>query len=317
MASPTTPVVASAATGAPGTANRASALSRQRTRAAWLFLTPTLMAMGLVAGWPLARTFWFSFTDANLTDMAASQFVGLDSFRTVVEDENWWTTVWTTFRFAGVSVVLETVLGMMIALALNAKFQGRALLRAAVLVPWAIPTVVSARMWGWMFSDSYGVINAILMSLGLLTEPLAWTAESSLSFVAVVAVDVWKTTPFMTLLILAALQMLPGEIYEAARIDGAGPIRTFFQVTLPMVKGPLLVAIIFRILDALRVFDVFFVLTGGGTETMPMAGYARQRMFEYQEIGVGSAGASLLFALIAMFTAVYMVVGRVKLDGEG
>jgi len=317
MASPTTPVVASAATGAPGTAHRASALSRQRTRAAWLFLTPTLVAMGLVAGWPLARTFWFSFTDANLTDMAASQFVGLDSFRTVVEDENWWTTVWTTFRFAGVSVVLETVLGMMIALALNAKFQGRALLRAAVLVPWAIPTVVSARMWGWMFSDSYGVINAILMSLGLLTEPLAWTAESSLSFVAVVAVDVWKTTPFMTLLILAALQMLPGEIYEAARIDGAGPIRTFFQVTLPMVKGPLLVAIIFRILDALRVFDVFFVLTGGGTETMPMAGYARQRMFEYQEIGVGSAGASLLFALIAMFTAVYMVVGRVKLDGEG
>ena len=145
MASPTTPVAASAATGAPGPAPRASALTRQRTRAAWLFLTPTLIAMGLVAGWPLGRTFWFSFTDANLTDMAASQFVGLDSFRTVIEDEDWWTTVWTTFRFAAVSVTLETVLGMMIALALNAKFRGRALLRAAVLVPWAIPTVVSAR----------------------------------------------------------------------------------------------------------------------------------------------------------------------------
>ncbi len=317
MASPTTPVVASAATGAPGPAPRASVLSRQRTRAAWLFLTPTLVAMALVAGWPLARTFWFSFTDANLTDMAASQFVGLESFRTVIEDEDWWTTVWTTFRFAAVSVTLETVLGMMIALALNAKFRGRSLLRAAVLVPWAIPTVVSARMWGWMFSDSYGVINAMLQYVGFIEEPLAWTAESSLSFVAVVAVDVWKTTPFMSLLILAALQMLPDEMYEAARIDGAGPIRTFFQVTLPMVKGPLLVAIIFRILDALRVFDVFFVLTGGGTETMPMAGYARQRMFEYQEIGVGSAAASLLFALIALFTAVYMMVGRVKLDGEG
>jgi trehalose/maltose transport system permease protein len=292
-------------------------LSRQRSRAAWLFLTPTLVAMGLVAGWPLARTFWFSFTDANLTDMAASQFVGLDSLRTVLEDPDWWTTVWTTFRFAGVSVVLETLLGMIIALALNAKFKGRSLLRAAVLVPWAIPTVVSARMWGWMFSDSYGVINAMLLKVGLISEGLAWTADSELSFIAVVAVDVWKTTPFMALLILAALQMLPEDMYEAARIDGAGPIRVFFQVTLPMVKGPLLVAIIFRMLDALRVFDIFFVLTGGSTETMPMAGYARQRMFEYQEIGVGSASASLLFLLIALFTTVYMVVGRVKLDGEG
>lgn len=297
---------------APGT----SVLVRQRTRAAWLFLAPTLVAMALVAGWPLGRTFWFSFTDANLTDLGASQFVGLDSLRQVFEDPDWWTTVGTTFRFAFVSVLLETVLGMVIALALNAKFRGRAVLRAAVLVPWAIPTVVSAKMWGWMFHDVYGVINAMLQAVGAISEPLAWTAEPGLSFAAVVAVDVWKTTPFMALLILAALQMLPGDIYEAAKIDGAGPIRSFFQVTLPLLKGPLMVAVIFRMLDALRVFDVFFVLTGGGTETMPMAGYARQRMFEYQEIGVGSASASLLFALIALFTAVYMVVGRVKLTGE-
>lgn len=316
MASPTTPVAASAATGAPGSPESVSALTRQRTRAAWLFLTPTLVAMALVAGWPLARTFWFSFTDANLTDMGASQFVGLESLRTVLEDEDWWTTVWTTFRFAFVSVFLETVLGLIIAMALHAKFRGRALLRAAVLVPWAIPTVVSARMWGWMFNDSYGVINAILLKVGLIDEPLAWIAESGLSFAAVVAVDVWKTTPFMALLILAALQMLPEDMYEAARIDGAGPIRVFFQITLPVLRGPLMVAIIFRMLDALRVFDVFFVLTGGSTDTMPMAGYSRQRMFEYQEIGVGSASASLLFALIALFTAVYMVVGRVKLGEE-
>jgi trehalose/maltose transport system permease protein len=314
MATPTTPVAASAATGA--SAEPTSALSRQRTRAAWLFMTPTLVAVGLVAGWPLARTLWFSFTDANLTDMAASQFVGVESLRTVLTDEDWWTTVWTTFRFAGSSVLLETVLGMIIALALHAKFRGRALLRASVLVPWAIPTVVSARMWGWMFNDSYGVINAILLKLGLISEQLAWVADPALSFAAVVAVDVWKTTPFMALLILAALQMLPEDIYEAAKIDGAGPLRTFFLVTLPLLRGPLMVAIIFRILDALRVFDVFFVLTGGSTDTMPMAGYARQRMFEYQEIGVGSAAASLLFALIALFTAVYMVAGRVKVVGE-
>src|SRR5690242_17422361 len=141
-----------------------SALSRVRTRAAWLFLTPTLLVMGLVAGWPLGRTFWFSFTDANLTDLAASQFVGLDSLRQVLEDPDWWTTVWTTFRFAGISVLLETVLGMIIALSLNAKFRGRGAFRAAMLVPWAIPTVVSARMWEWMFNDIYGVINAMLLA---------------------------------------------------------------------------------------------------------------------------------------------------------
>jgi trehalose/maltose transport system permease protein len=294
-----------------------SALLRQRTRAAWIFLAPTLVVMAMVAGWPLARTFWFAFTDTNLSDFGASKFVGLDSLKYVLTDPDWWTTVWTTFRFAFVSVSVETVLGLVIALALHAKFSGRAVLRAAVLVPWAIPTVVSARMWAWMFNDSYGVINALFLKLGLINEALAWTAEPGLSFFAVVAVDVWKTTPFMALLILAALQMLPDDIYEAARIDGAGPIRSFFQVTLPLLKGPLMVAIIFRMLDALRVFDVFFVLTGGSTDTMPMAGYARQRMFEYQEVGVGSASASLLFAIIAVFTAVYMVVGRVKLDGEG
>lgn len=314
MTSPATPIAASAATGE--AVPQASALVRQRTRAAWLFLLPTLITMALVAGWPLGRTFWFAFTDANLTDMAASQFVGLASLQSVLTDPDWWTTVWTTFRFGLVSVGLETVLGLIIALALNAKFPGRALLRASVLVPWAIPTVVSARMWAWMFNDIYGVINAIFLKVGLISEGLAWTAEPELSFAAVVAVDVWKTTPFMALLILAALQMLPDDIYEAARIDGAGSIRVFFQVTLPLLRGPLMVAIIFRMLDALRVFDVFFVLTGGSTDTMPMAGYARQRMFEYQEIGVGSAAASLLFALIALFTAVYMVAGRVKVGGE-
>jgi trehalose/maltose transport system permease protein len=316
MASPTTPVAAGAATGTPAPPPDTSALVRSRTRSAWLFLAPTLVTMVLVAGWPLVRTFWFSFTDATLTDMAAAQFVGLDSLKEVLEDSEWWTTVGTTFKFALISVSLETVLGMVIALTLNKQFRGRAVLRAAVLVPWAIPTVVSARMWEWMFNDHFGVINAILLKLGLITEKLAWIADPDLSFTAVVAVDVWKTTPFMALLILAALQMLPGDIYEAARIDGAGPIRSFFQVTLPLLKGPLMVAIIFRMLDALRVFDVFYVLTSGSPDMMPMAGYSRRAMVDFLNIGVGSAAASLLFALIALFTAVYMVAGRVNLEGE-
>ena len=281
-----------------------------------MFLAPSLVVLAVVAGWPLLRTFWFSLTDANLSGMERAKFVGLTNFRELMTDERWWQSVWTTFRFAFISVTLETLLGLMIALVLNARFRGRGLLRAAVLVPWAIPTVVSARMWGWMFNDVYGVVNEILLALGVVEEGLAWTADPDLALAAVVAVDVWKTAPFMTLLILAALQTLPEDVYEAAQIDGARPVRVFFQITLPMIRGPLLVAVIFRMLDALRVFDVFYVLTSNSVDTTPMAGYARQKMFEHQELGAGAAAASVLFGLIAAFTAVYLVAARVKVEPE-
>jgi len=281
-----------------------------------MFLAPSLVVLAVVAGWPLLRTFWFAFTDANLSGMERAKFVGLTNFRELMTDERWWQSVWTTFRFAFISVTLETLLGLMIALVLNARFPGRGLLRAAVLVPWAIPTVVSARMWGWMFNDVYGVVNEVLLKLGVVEEGLAWTADPALALTAVIAVDVWKTAPFMTLLILAALQTLPEDVYEAAQIDGARPVRVFLQITLPMIRGPLLVAVIFRMLDALRVFDVFYVLTSNSVDTTPMAGYARQKMFEHQELGAGAAAASVLFGLIAAFTAVYLVAARVKVEPE-
>jgi trehalose/maltose transport system permease protein len=287
-----------------------SMLARQRVRAAWLFLLPTLVILAGVAGWPLLRTFWFAFTNANLSSGEPPEYVGVQNFVTVLEDPDWWRSVRNTFLFTGVSVTLETVLGMVIALTLNSRFRGRGVLRAAVLVPWAIPTVVSAKMWGWMFHDVYGVINEVLMHFGFISEPIAWTVDPNLSMVAIIAVDVWKTTPFMTLLLLAALQMLPDELYEAARLDGAHPVRVFFQITLPLIRGPMLVAIIFRVLDALRVFDLFYVLTSNSSESMSMAVYARQQMFEFQELGIGAAAATLLFLLIALFTSVYMVLSR-------
>ena len=301
---------------ASGPPSSASAFERQRVRSAWLFLAPSLVVLALVAGWPLLRTFWFALTDANLSDLSRARFVGLENFKELLTDDRWWQSVWTTFRFAFISVALETALGLMIALVLHARFFGRGLLRAAVLVPWAIPTVVSARMWGWMFNDVTGVVNAILLALGVVEDGLAWTADPDLALSAVIAVDVWKTTPFMTLLILAALQTLPEDVYEAAQIDGARPVRVFFQITLPMIRAPLLVAVIFRMLDALRVFDVFYVLTSNSFDTTPMAGYARQLMFGHQQMGAGAAAASLLFALIAVFTAVYLTAARVKVEPE-
>jgi trehalose/maltose transport system permease protein len=292
----------------------ASRLTRLRTRSAWIFMAPMLLVLALVAGWPLLRTFWFGFTDASLSDLEASEFVGLINYYYLLQDPDWWNAVWNTFVFAAVSVTLETILGLAIALALHAHFRGRGLLRAAVLIPWAIPTVVSAQMWSWMFNDVFGVINHVLVGLHLIEQPIAWTASPDTALIAVIMVDVWKTTPFMALLLLAGLQMLPQECYESARIDGVHPIKVFLKVTLPLLKPALMVAVIFRVLDALRIFDLIYVMTGNNRETMSMSVYARQQLVDFQDVGYGSAAATLLFLTIALFTVIYLTLGRFGRD---
>jgi len=290
---------------------RASRLTRQRVRAAWLFLMPMIVVLGLVAGWPLARTIWFGFTDANLSALGGAAFIGFENFYWLLSDPAWWNAVWNTLVFTIVSVTLETILGLGIALALNAHFTGRGLLRAAVLIPWAIPTVVSAQMWAWMYNDVFGVINEVLLTLGIIGEPIAWLASPETALIAVIMVDVWKTTPFMALLLLAGLQMLPQECYESARVDGVHPLKVFFKVTLPLLKPALMVALIFRCLDALRMFDLVYVMTGNNEDTMTMSVYARQQLVDFQDVGYGSAAATMLFLIVAIFTVVYLTLGKV------
>jgi trehalose/maltose transport system permease protein len=305
-------------------ATRPSPRGRGQTRLAWLYLAPTLAVLLVVAGWPLARTIWFSLTDADLDDLSGYRFVGLDNYLALYDgawlgllaDPDWWHAVWNTVWFTLVSVSLETALGLVVALVLHARFPGRALLRAVVLVPWAIPTVVSAQMWNWMLNDQFGIINDALMRLGVLSAPVAWTANPDTALWAVVIVDVWKTTPFMSLLILAALQMLPGDVYEAARVDGAGPVRTFWRITLPLIRPALIVAAMFRALDAMRMFDLVYVLTANSTDTMSMSVYARQQLVEFQEVGYGSAAATLIFLVIGLITLAYMGLLRVRLGAE-
>jgi trehalose/maltose transport system permease protein len=188
--------------------------------------------------------------------------------------------------------------------------------RAAVLIPWAIPTIVSAKMWSWMLNDQFGVINAMLLAVGLIAAPVAWTADPATAMWAVVAVDVWKTTPFMALLLLAGLQMIPRDCYEAARIDGVGPLRVFLKVTLPLLRPALIVAVVFRGLDALRVFDLIYVITSNSRTTMSMSVYARQQLVDFQEVGIGSAASTLLFLVIALLTIVVLTAGRVDLSAR-
>ncbi len=275
-----------------------------------------LAALATVALWPLARTIWFSLTDATLFDLGAAAYVGLDNFAILLADPDWWRAVLNTLVFTAVSVTFEVCLGFAIALTLNAQFPARGALRAAVLIPWAIPTVVSAKMWGWMLQDVYGVVNAVLLKVGLISAPVAWTASPDLAMAALIAVDVWKTTPFVALLLLAGLQMLPSDCFEAARVDGVPALTQFFKITLPLMKPALAVAVIFRILDAMRIFDLVYVLTGNNQQTMTMAVYARQQLIDFQDFGRGSAAATLLFLVIALITVIYIMAVRLRLSGR-
>jgi len=188
--------------------------------------------------------------------------------------------------------------------------------RTAVLVPWAIPTIVSAKMWGWMLHDQFGVINQMLLDVGLIAHKIAWTANPDYALWTVVAVDVWKTTPFMALLILAALQTLPGDCYEAARVDGVHPLRVFFKVTLPLIRHALLVAVVFRLLDALRIFDLIYVLTSNSSSTISMSGFVRREMVDNGNMGYGSAASTSLFLIILVSAVLFLRVARVRLSEQ-
>jgi trehalose/maltose transport system permease protein len=301
---------------------------KNRTRIAWTFLAPMLFLMVLVAGWPLGRSIWFSLTETNINDMAASSFVGMDNyfgefglFANPNYTEGFWHSDWgtsikNTFQFSIVSVLLETLFGLGVAMLLNQDFKGRAIVRTAVLVPWAIPTIVSAKMWGWMLHDQFGLINQLLIDWGFIAHKIAFTADPAYALWTVVAVDVWKTTPFMALLILAGLQTLPKDCYEAARVDGVHPLRLFWKVTLPLIKHPLMVAVIFRLLDALRIFDLIFVLTSNSGSTISMSGFVRREMVDNGNMGYGSAASTSLTLIIFMSAVLFMRAARVKLNEE-
>lgn len=283
-----------------------------------------LLALLLVAAWPLLRTVLLSFTDAELCNLADYRYIGFGNYLDhdaagwygLLADRLFWKALSNTLTFAGVTVLFETVLGVGIALILNTRFRGRGLVRAAVLVPWAIPTVVSAKMWAWMLHDQFGVINDLLLHAGLIAQPVAWLAEPGIALWAVAAVDIWKTTPFVALLVLAALQMLPRDCYEAARIDGVHPLRVFVHVTLPLIKPALVVAVVFRLLDAMRVFDLVYVMTGNTEATVTLSVYARQQLVDFQAVGYGSAASTVLFLVIGLLTVLYLAVTRPNLGGQ-
>jgi trehalose/maltose transport system permease protein len=292
---------------------RSSRLRRKQTRLAWMLLLPALAVVALVALYPLGLTVWQSFTNEQfLAGLEPVEFVGLENYRNLIDDPFWWDSVWLTLKFTVITVSFELVLGMIIALVVNSGFKGRGVMRAVMLVPWAIPTVVAAQMWRWMYNDIFGVINDFLIRIHVIDKGVAWIAEPSTALASVCVVDIWKTTPFVALLLLAGLQVIPTELYEAADVDGVGKWHQFWRITFPLLIPAILVTVIFRTLDALRVFDVFYVFFGSRPDTQTMAIYAQNTIVTIGDVGYGAATSVAIFLIISMFVVIYTTVLRVE-----
>lgn len=291
----------------------------REARLAWSFVLPALAVIVVIALFPLGWTAWESF---HLHDLRmpwlGKPFVGLENYAEVLADGRFWSSMGHTLFFTVASVGVELVLGLVLALAMNRTFRGRGLMRAAVLVPWAIPTVVAALLWRFMFEAESGIVNAVLLDLGLIEEPFVWFIHSTAAWVPVVLGDVWKMTPFVALLLLAGLQNIDESLYEAAEIDGAGPWQKFRHVTLPLLKPAILVTLVFRTLDAFRVFDLIYVLTGGGpgTATEPIALYTFNSLLQHLRFGYGSALSVIVFLVTFALAVLYIRMLDVDLTGR-
>jgi multiple sugar transport system permease protein len=235
--------------------------------------------------------------------------VGLDNYRDALKSSDFWSAVRVTFEFTVISVSLELVLGMGMALLMHTAFRGRAVLRAVVLVPWAILTVGTALMWRYIVAPDSGFLNALLKAGHLPGANTVWLAKSGYAMAVMVFADVWKTAPFMALLLLAGLQVIPNDVQDAAKVDGASTWQRFVQVTLPLLKPAILVALLFRTLDALRIFDLPYVLTQGanGTTTLSLLSY--QQLTQNQLIGPGTALAVLTFIIVMGVSFLYIRLG--------
>ncbi len=299
------------------TSSKKSAQERQDAKVAWLMMAPALLILSVIALYPVLRTFWLSLHEMSLKNPGSGYpFIGLRNYIEIFSDQRAMTDIVFTIKFTIVTVVLEMFIGFAAALVMNRAFKGRGIVRAAILIPWAIPTSVSAMMWKFIYNDQYGMFNDVLYRLGIIDGYKAWLSSASGSFMALVITDVWKTAPYMALLILAGLQMLPEELYESAKLDGANVIQRFFTITIPLMKRPLLVALLFRTLDAFRVFDLISVLTGGANGTESICVYAHKQLMSFLDFGYGSALAVLIFIVVIIISLIYMFFMGGNLDGD-
>ncbi|NEO76797.1 sugar ABC transporter permease [Moorena sp. SIO4G3] len=285
-------------------------IAAQEQRTGWLLVTPALLLLLLVYGYPILRSFWLSLFTKNLGTQLQPVFSGLNNYGRMMGDGRFWHSLWNTVIFTSVSVALELVLGIAIALILNQTFKGRGIVRTIAILPWALPTALIGLVWAWMFNDQFGVWNDILLRLGIIQDGINWLGYPTTAMMAVIAADVWKTTPFISILLLAGLQSIPQDLYEAYALDGATPWQSFKHITLPLLTPQILISLLFRFAQAFGVFDLIKVMTGGGpggaTEVVSL--YIYTTVMDYLDFGYGAALVVVTF-LILVTTVVIIALG--------
>jgi len=293
--------------------------SRERERIfAISLMLPCFLFVIIFAFYPILYSFYLSMHQIILTLPSLGQpFIGLENYKRLLHDKIALHSLVNTILFVFISTLFEILFGLIIALIINRQFKGKGLIRAAILVPWAIPTVVSSQMWRFIFNDKYGLLNYILFG-SETSSYVAWLANPATAFIAIVVADVWKTSSFAALLILAGLQIIPDELYEAARIDGATQWQQFKKITLPLIKPAILIALLFRTMDAFRVFDLVFVMTQGGPadSTNVLQFYGYKKIFAEGLMGYGSTISVLVFLMAFTMTMIYIRVIRIRLFKE-
>ena len=281
------------------------------TTRAWLLMLPLLIVMIAIIGWPLIDTVRLSFTDAKLVGTQGS-FVGLDNYVKILSGSNFQRSLLTTFWFAVLSVSAEMVIGVLAALLLNQRFYGRSALRALMILPWALPTVVNATLWRLIYNPEYGALNALLVQIGMLDSYRSWLGEPGTALASLILADCWKNFPLVALIALAALQAVPRDITAASMVDGAGVWSRFRFVTLPYLAGPLMVALVLRTIEAFKVFDIIWVMTRGGpansTRTLSILVY--QEAFSFQRAGSGASLALIVTLLVTVLAVAYAALIR-------
>lgn len=276
----------------------------------WWLVIPAGLLLLLVYAYPVLRAGWLSLFTQNLGTQLAPIYAGVDNYIRLSGDSRFWQTLANTSLFAITSMAVELILGMGVALVLHQRFWGRGVVRAIALLPWALPTALIALTWAWIFNDQYGVANDFLLQLGVIREGINWLGDPALAMLSAIIADIWKTTPFVSILLLAGLQAIPTDLYEAHAVDGASAWQSFWQITVPLLLPQILIAMLFRFAQAFGVFDLMQVLTGGGpagaTETVSLYIYAT--IMRYLDFGYGAALVIVTFLILATAVAIAILI---------
>ncbi|MER2533680.1 MAG: sugar ABC transporter permease [Rhizobiaceae bacterium] len=292
----------------------ANALDRRRQAVGLGFVTPTVLVILAILVYPVLQSFVLSVGNSEIDGSGGYRFVGLQHYAELMQTSRFWNSLKVTLIFTAFSIPLELMLGIGLAVLMNEHFHGKGLARLAVLFPWALPTALNTLMWRWMYNTDYGLFNAVALQTGLAEQPINWLGDQTLAMASMVTVSVWKTSSFMALIILAGLQSIPRELYEAGRMDGMTRWQEFRQITLPLLTGPILVALIIRSMDALRAFELPFNLTDGGpvSATESLSLYAYKVIFDFIDFNLGSAIVVIQFLVIFAMSLIYIFTLRKK-----